>query len=115
VGGCQRPNSISGSSSDQTHSGACRSKGFVLGEDVPDGFGELARDVDPGDLRTALATVATLVPDEVSDRHRMAEGDERGVDAVLQCRPMADEVETEAGPLPLGPDHRVRRRAGRCP
>ena len=62
MGGCRRPNSIRGSSSDQTHSGACRSEGFVLGEDVPDGFGELAGDVDPGDLRTTLATEATLGP-----------------------------------------------------
>jgi hypothetical protein len=44
----------SGSSSDQKHSGACRGEEFVLGQDVPDGFGELAGDVDPGDLRAAL-------------------------------------------------------------
>ena len=61
MGGCRRPNSIRGSSSDQTHSGACRSEGFVLREDVPDGLGELAGDVDAGDLRTSLPTKATLV------------------------------------------------------
>lgn len=52
----------SGSSSDQKHSGACRGEGFVLGEDVPDGFGELAGDVDPGDLRAALPAEALLGP-----------------------------------------------------
>ncbi len=62
MGGCRRPDSIRGSSSDQTHSGACRSVGFVLGEDVPDGLGELAGDVDPGHLRTTLATETLLVP-----------------------------------------------------
>ena len=61
MGGCRRPNSISGSSSDQTHSGACRSEEFVLGEHGPDGLGELAGDVDTGDLRTALATETLLV------------------------------------------------------
>ncbi len=42
MGGCRRPNSIRGSSSDQADSGACRSEGFILHEDVPDGFGESA-------------------------------------------------------------------------
>ena len=50
-----------GSSSDQQHSGACRCEGFVLGEHVPDGLGELAGDVDAGDLRTPLATETFLV------------------------------------------------------
>jgi hypothetical protein len=34
--------------------------GFVLREDVPDGLGQLASEVDPGDLRAALATQALL-------------------------------------------------------
>ena len=42
-------------------------------------------------------------PEEVRDRDGMTEGDERGVDAVLQGRPVADEVETEASTLPFGP------------
>ena len=54
MGGCRRSNSIAGSSSDETRSGTCRSEGYVLGEDVPVGLGELAGDVDPGDLRTTL-------------------------------------------------------------
>src|SRR3990172_10962680 len=58
----RRPNSMQGSSSDQRDSGACRGEGFVLGEDVPDGFGELAGDVDPGDLRAALPAQALLGP-----------------------------------------------------
>src|SRR5271157_5332884 len=51
-----------GSSSDQRHSGACRGKGFVLSQDMPDGFGELAGNVDPGNFGAALATQAFLVP-----------------------------------------------------
>src|ERR1017187_1052831 len=52
----------SGSSSDQKHRGACRGKRFILGEDVPDRFGELAGEVDPGDLRAALPAEASLHP-----------------------------------------------------
>src|SRR5664280_355342 len=52
----------SGSSSDQKHRGACRGKRFILREHVPDGFGELASDVDPGDLRAALTAQAPLGP-----------------------------------------------------
>ena len=51
-----------GSSSDQGDSGACRGEGFVLGEDVPDGFGELASDVDASDLRASLAAEPVLGP-----------------------------------------------------
>src|SRR5664280_1352338 len=51
-----------GSSSDQKHRGACRGKRFILREHVPDGFGELASDVDPGDLRAALTAQAPLGP-----------------------------------------------------
>ena len=56
MGGCRRPDPIDGSSSDQTHGGACRSEGFLLGEDVPDGLGQLAGDVDASDLGATLAT-----------------------------------------------------------
>src|SRR5664280_2426313 len=49
-----------GSSSDQTDRGACRMEGFVLREDVPDGLGQLASEVDPGDLGAALAPEALL-------------------------------------------------------
>jgi hypothetical protein len=52
----------SGSSSDQKRRGACRGEGFVLDEDVPDGFGELAGEIDPGDLRAALPAEAPLHP-----------------------------------------------------
>src|SRR5665213_3008745 len=55
----------SGSSSDQKHRGAYRGEGFVLGEDVPDGFGELAGEIDPGDLRATLppeTLLGVLVP-----------------------------------------------------
>ena len=50
----------SGSSSDQTDRGACRMEGFVLREDVPDRLGQLASEVDPGDLGAALAPEALL-------------------------------------------------------
>ena len=49
-----------GSSSDQTDRGACRMEGFVLREDVPDRLGQLASEVDPGDLGAALAPEALL-------------------------------------------------------
>ena len=42
-----------GSSSDQQDSGAYRSKRFVLREDMPDGLGQLAGDVDPGSMKAA--------------------------------------------------------------
>ena len=62
MGGCRRPDPIRGSSSDQAHSGACRSEGSVLHADVPDGLGELAGQVDACDLRPALATEPPLRP-----------------------------------------------------
>jgi hypothetical protein len=34
----------------------------IEGEDVPDGFGELAGEIDPGDLRAALPAEAPLHP-----------------------------------------------------
>src|SRR5665811_275656 len=49
-----------GSSSDQTDRRACRMEGFVLGEDVPDGLGQLAGKIDAGDLGAALAPEALL-------------------------------------------------------
>ena len=42
--------------------------------------------------------------------HGVAERHERGVDPVLQCRPVVDEVEQEAGPLALRPDLQGRQR-----
>src|ERR1035437_7979288 len=50
-----------GSSSDQQDSGAYRSKRFFLSQDMPDGLGEEAGDVDPGDLGATLAAKAFLV------------------------------------------------------
>jgi hypothetical protein len=52
----------SGSSSDQNDSGACRGERLVLGEDVPDRFGELSGDVDPGHLGAALSAQALPGP-----------------------------------------------------
>ena len=51
-----------GSSSDQRDSGACRGERFVLREDEPDGFSQMAGDVDPGDLGATLAAEAVLGP-----------------------------------------------------
>ena len=53
-------NGLSGS---QANNGACRSEGLewlVAGQHVPDRFGELASELDLGDLGAALATQATL-------------------------------------------------------
>src|SRR5664280_2406579 len=64
----------SGSSSDQQDSGAYRSKRFVLREDMPDGLGQLAGDVDPGNLGATPATQAFLVPLVAVSIVRMAGG-----------------------------------------
>jgi hypothetical protein len=37
-------------------------EGFVLGQDVPDRFGQLASEIDPSDLRAALASEPLLGP-----------------------------------------------------
>ena len=50
-----------GSSSDQQDSGAYRGKRFVLREDMPDGFGELAGNVDPGNFGATLTAKPVLV------------------------------------------------------
>src|SRR3954464_7818363 len=42
----------------QSGRGACRSEGLVAGEHVPDRLGQLAREVDLGDLGSALAAEA---------------------------------------------------------
>ena len=49
-----------GSSCDQGVVGACRSEGFAAGEHVVDRGGELAGDLDPGDLGATLFAAATL-------------------------------------------------------
>jgi hypothetical protein len=50
-----------GSSGDQSAGrGPCRSKGLLSGEQVPDGLGELAGDLHPGDPGAALATKPLL-------------------------------------------------------
>src|SRR5664280_565398 len=64
----------SGSSSDQQDSGAYRSKRFVLREDMPDGLGQLAGDIDPGNLGATPATQAFLVPLVAVSIVRMAGG-----------------------------------------
>src|SRR5439155_4618366 len=56
----RRSNSIRGSSGDQVDRGTCRGEWFVLGEDVPDRLGELAGEIDPGDLGAALTPEALL-------------------------------------------------------
>ena len=43
-----------GPSCGQGNRGTCRSEGLLLDEHVPDGFGELAGDLDAGDLGAAL-------------------------------------------------------------
>ena len=53
-------NSEGGPSGGQSLRGTCRSEGFPLGEHLPDRFGELAGDLDPGDFGAALAAEADL-------------------------------------------------------
>ena len=45
---------LNGLSGSQTIYGACRSEGLITGEHVPDRLGELASQVDLGDLGAAL-------------------------------------------------------------
>src|SRR6266542_4217892 len=52
----------SGPSGGQGRRGACRSKGLVAGQHVPDRLGEAACDLDRGDLGSALLPVAVLHP-----------------------------------------------------
>jgi hypothetical protein len=45
-----------------------------------------------------------LLSEETGDRTRCAEAHQAGVDAVLQHHPVADQVQTEPGPLPFTSD-----------
>ena len=57
----RRSISVEGRRSDQsTRGGPAGIKGLALGEHVPDGGGELAGDLDPGNLRSALTAEALL-------------------------------------------------------
>src|SRR5262249_53668929 len=53
-----------GPSCGQNLLGACRSKGLVAVEHVPDRFGEFAGDVEHGDLAAAFAAVAVELASE---------------------------------------------------
>ena len=64
----------------------------------------VASDERQGSGTSMRASSSRPDPEEVRDRDGMAERDERRVDAVLQGRPVAHEVEAEASPLPLGAD-----------
>ena len=66
-----------------------------------EGRGPGLRDGEP------LEQLSAALAEEVGHGHRMAEGDERGVDAVLERDPMTDQVEPEAGPLTGSADRRV--------
>src|SRR5208282_1624693 len=67
----------------QSAGGACRSKGLVAGEHVPDRFGELAGDVDLGDLGAALLAESLLVALVAVVVGRVA----AGVDSCFHKRP----------------------------
>jgi hypothetical protein len=57
----RRSISVEGRRSDQsTRGGPAGIKGLALGEHVPDGGGELAGDLDPGNLAAPLAAEASL-------------------------------------------------------
>src|SRR4051794_10109446 len=55
-------NSMRGRLRGQRFCGACRSEGFVRGEHPPDGLGEFAGEVDPGDPGAALLAQASPGP-----------------------------------------------------
>jgi hypothetical protein len=60
--------------------------------------------------RRDLETVPQLAAgdtEQVGDRAGVPEGDQRGVDAVLEHRAMLDQVQPEASQLALAPDRRV--------
>jgi hypothetical protein len=59
-----------------------------------------------GDLQT-VQQLAAGVPEQIRDRARVPEGDQRGVDAVLQRRAVPDQVQPEARQLALAADARV--------
>src|SRR5438874_6171730 len=67
----------------QSRRGACRSKGLVAGEHVPDRLGELAGELDLRDLRTTLVT-ETLLGALVA---LLVEGVIAGVQRGLEQRP----------------------------
>ena len=60
--------------------GPAGAKRFGLREHVPDGAGELAGDVDPGDLAAALAAEALLVPLVALAARRVPRGMGGGLD-----------------------------------
>src|SRR5687768_14422493 len=80
IGGRLRGLMSNGPSGGQTKSGASRggSEGLVVGEHVPDRFGELSGDVDLGDLGAALAAEAALVALVALGVGRVAQGVHRG-------------------------------------
>jgi hypothetical protein len=55
----------------------------------------------------AVQQLAAGVTEEVGDRARVAEGDQRGVDAVLQRRAVPDQVQPKARRLALAANRRV--------
>jgi hypothetical protein len=57
--------------------------------------------------RQAIEQIAAGMAEQIRHRTRVPEGDQRGVDAVLQRGAVADQVEPEPGQLALAPDARV--------
>ena len=68
-----------GPSSGQNLLGACRSKGLVAAEHVTDRLGELAANLDRGDLPPALAAVPSRLAGERRLVARMAQRGVRGL------------------------------------
>ena len=64
-------------------------------------------------LREPAEELAPTLAEEVRDRDRVAEGDERGMDAVLQGRALTHEMQPEPGPLALATDVGVGQPDGR--
>jgi hypothetical protein len=74
---------------------------------------ELQADVDVAAPRIRdgepVEQLAAGVAEQIGDRARVPEGDQRGVDAVLERRAMPDQMQPVAGQLALAADRRVRQ------
>src|SRR5919204_2441256 len=71
---------LRGPSCGQGGCGACRSKGTLVGEHVPDRLAEAAADLDRGDFRAALFAVAVAHPLHDRAVARVTGGGVRGLD-----------------------------------
>src|SRR6266545_417386 len=100
---------LSGPSCGQGGWGACRSKGTVLGQHVPDRFGLAAGDLDRGDLGATFAAVAGTHPLHDRPVAAVAAGGVGGLDQ----RPAEVVGPVLCAAVRAGRAHRTARREGR--